>query len=139
MKNRNSFSRMKYLLIVSLFSTVFYSGNVFSSETINLSWGVDSLNINGDVINYLELDVTYGKRFFQVVGVVGYTDELTHLIHGGGYLIADEYYIHTTIGLDLIQLILDSDGNGVMLYYTRENDKVVLVEGKSVALLRINN
>ncbi len=139
MNNRNSVSIFKNFLSVALFCFVFFSGTVYSSEAFNIGWEIDSLKVSQSVssseINYLEIDATIIKRFIQVNGLAGYTNGGIQLINGTGFDMGNGLLIQATIGLDLLQISLNYDGNGLIEYYTVNNEnELVLVDSAALTL-----
>lgn len=128
---------IKNISVICLFFLVFYSNTVHSHETLNIGWRVEFLQVFDFEIDYLEIDVTVGKRFSQVNGIAGYTDGSIQLMNGTGFDMGEYYYIEVTMGLDLIQITLEHDENGMgrITYYSINDENELFLVGEGTLFL----
>lgn len=88
----------------------------------------------------MEIDATLGKNFYQVSGLLGFTDNNFVLLTGTGYGLGDGngYLVDGRITLDYVRILLDKDGNGTITYYSVGNDgKLFIMDSASIAMLGI--
>jgi hypothetical protein len=108
---------LKTMIVAStvLILMILCSSNVMAAEVINAGWNVYALSDEkGAVIDYLEMDVDYGKRFFRVAGAVGYDDGSSALIYGSGYMIGQKVYFSVSMDVHVLIIVINSDLSGVI-------------------------
>jgi len=115
-------------LIVLVFSLLLLliSANAMASEVINAGWNVASLHDEeGISINYLEMDVEFGKRFFTSAGAIGFVDGSTSLFSGSGYVIGQDIYFSIKMDVHVCVVRLNStDFNGDIILYGHDGQKI---------------
>jgi hypothetical protein len=126
MKREKMIKKTKTILAAAiLLCTFLYGPQVMAGEIYNLAWDVTSLkDAGGDAINYLEMDVEFGKRFFTAAGAIGYEDHSTALLHGSGYSIGSTYFFSVNSGSYIIIIQLESDINGEITIYGNDGTKI---------------
>ena len=79
-------------------------------DVVSIGWQITNLrDQDGVAINYLELDVAFGKRFFMAEGVIGFPDGNTTLVTGSGYLIDNGVYFKLLTGTEILMVYVDLD------------------------------
>ena len=115
-------------LIVLVFSLLLFliSANAMASEVINAGWNVASLHDEKrNSINYLEMDVEFGKRFFTSAGAIGFVDGSTALFSGSGYVIGQDIYFSIKMGVYFCIIRLNSsDLNGEIILYGHDGNEI---------------
>lgn len=115
-------------LIVLVFSLLLFliSANAMASEVINAGWNVASLHDERSIsINYLEMDVKFGKRFFTSAGAIGFVDGSTSLFSGSGYIIGQDIYLSINMDVHFCIIRLNSsDLNGEITLYGHDGKAI---------------
>jgi len=116
----------KSIFLVFLVFLFLNGANAMASEVINAGWSVASLqDEDGVLINYLEMDVGFGKRFFTSAGAIGFEDGSTSLFSGSGYVIGQDIYFSIKMDVHVCVVRLNStDFNGDIILYGHDGQKI---------------